>query len=285
VITSIQNQWLKVTSDSQGAELISLIKNNSEYLWQADPRFWPRHAPILFPIVGKLENDQYQIGPSILSMSQHGFARDRKFTLAEEKPDGISYETRSDEQTLKIYPFQFALSVRYQLEGNKLIVLYSVKNIDHQRIWFSVGAHPGFCFGPGETFSDYVLKFDLKETAERHFLEKGIFSGKTERVLNNSDTLALSDRLFENDAVIFKYLKSEAVTVRHKSGHRDIRVAFRGFPYLGIWSKPGAPFVCIEPWHGIADTRGSGKDFREKEGMQSLGPDEIFDCHYTIEID
>jgi galactose mutarotase-like enzyme len=285
MITSIQVSSLKIMANTTGAELVSVMKDGHEYIWQGDPKIWPRHAPILFPIVGRLEKDVYRIGDSVYSLSQHGFARDCEFEMVGRRSDYLQFRLRSSEATLKKYPFQFELTVHYTLDGNKLLVVYIVKNTDRQMIWFSVGAHPGFCFEADETFSDYVLQFESREMADRHFLENGIFSGKSDRVLDNSDVLELSDRLFEKDAIILKNLKSNFVTIKNKNGPRSIRVGFKGFPYLGIWSKPGAPFVCIEPWHGLADTQGSGKDFREKEGIVSLEPDRTFDCHYDIVIE
>ncbi len=289
MISSIRNGALEISVDTRGAELTGLISlsDRMERLWQADPKIWPRHAPILFPIVGKLENDQCKIGTDVYTLSQHGFARDCEFKLLDRQPDRLLYQLSSDEQTLKKYPYRFELNVRYELRNNDLNIEYLVRNIDRQTIWFSIGAHPGFnCpFRPGEMLSDYSLEFDKPENAARHFLEDGVFSGKTERILNNTRLLPLTQDLFDHDAVIFKNLRSKKVALKSKNGAAGISVAFDGFPYLGIWSKPGAHFVCIEPWCGVADTKGRGGDFRKKEGIISLDPDKMFTCNYTISVE
>jgi galactose mutarotase-like enzyme len=161
---------------------------------------------------------------------------------------------------------------------------YRVLNVDRQTIWFSIGGHPAFQYPQDPSGLDYWLEFNREETADRYFLENGVQSGLTERVLSSSRVLKLTDGLFDQDALVFKNLNSSEVTLKRSSGEPVVSVSYEGFPYLGIWSKPGAPFVCIEPWFGIADRKGNPTPFEEKEGVILLAAGKSFDCEYSIRI-
>lgn len=287
MISVIQNSRLKVGIDSKGAELNSMIlkKDGTEYLWQADPSIWGRHAPVLFPIVGKVEDDKYKVTGKEFNLSQHGFARDMEFKEIEKSSTNIIYQLSSNDDTLSKYPFPFQLNIVYALEENMLAVLYNVKNTGGQIMYFSIGAHPGFnCpLVSGESMADYFLEFEADEKAFRYYLDNGLISGEKELFLNNERKVALSPELFRRDAIILHNLKSHKVSLKSNKSNKAVTVEFPGFPYLGIWSKPqGAPFVCIEPWYGIADTKGGKGDFTQKEGIQSLQPLEEFKCQYNI---
>jgi len=286
-MTTIQNQILSFTVSAHGAELTSLrgIKDGHEYLWQADQKIWPRSAPVLFPIVGKLVKNQYTVDGLHFSLTQHGFARDREFTKVEQTNSALVYELRSDDESLKNYPFRFTLQVGYRLVENTLIESYSVFNNDSRSMFFSVGAHPGFrCnYSHQEGLENHYLEFDREENAERHFLQDGVFSGARGLILNGR-TLRLSSGLFDRDAVIFKKLNSKSVTLRAEGSTRSVRVDFEGFPYLGIWSKPGAPFVCIEPWCGLADSKVSDGNLYAKEGIIELAAGAEFKREFKVAI-
>ena len=289
MVAIIINECLKVTVKSSGAELIS-IKNtftNKEYLWQGDPEFWGRRAPILFPIVGKVNANKYKIDGETYNLPQHGFARDMHFERIDQQDNTLTYLLKSTEDTLKVYPFKFELTVTYKLEKNKVIVSYEVKNTDDKNIWFSIGAHPAFnCpLEANEQFSDYYLEFEKSENDSSCVLENGLITEKKIPVLNNTKVLPLSTELFDSDAVIFKDIRSSVVKLKsQKSGHQ-VALDFTGFPYLAFWSKKGgAPFVCIEPWYGIADKVDYSGDFKEKDGIKSLAKGKIFKSEYSIEI-
>ena len=290
MISLIKNEFLTLKVESKGAEMISLKDNmdSTEYIWQGDPSVWNRHAPILFPIVGKLKDNKYKIDGTVYEMSQHGFARDMEFNLTEQKDNRIKYELKSDEETLKKYPYKFKLTVEYILNKNKVDVVYSVDNVDKKTIWFSIGGHPGFrCpMFEGERYEDYYLKFEYKDTAYRYFADEGLVSDRKALCFNNEYKLFLSRDIFNEDAFIFKNLKSKKVVLKSVNKRREIEFDFNGFPYLGIWSKPDkeANFVCIEPWCGIADNKETDGNFKNKEGIISLNQDAKFNCKYSIKV-
>jgi galactose mutarotase-like enzyme len=287
MIRSIAAGGIEVSVESKGAELASLRdRGGAERLWQGDPRFWGRRAPVLFPIVGRLVGDRYTFGGQEYLLGQHGFARDREFELADAGPDTLTYRLRSDGETVKVYPFHFEFSVRYSVEGTVLTVGYGVLNPGPAPMWFSIGAHPGFVcpFRPGERIEDYEIAFEGKETASRHFLKDGVFSGETAPLLCGQERLPLSEALFDRDAIVLKGLRSCRGTLRRRSGGPGLSVGFGGWPYLGIWKKPGAPFLCIEPWHGLADSAGSSGRLEDKEGILSLAPGRRFDCSFAVSV-
>jgi galactose mutarotase-like enzyme len=288
MVASIENDFLKVSAKASGAELISIKNknNNLDYLWQGDPQFWGRRAPVLFPIVGKLKNNTYRAEGKEFQLPQHGFARDSHFDLVKASAESIFYSLKSSEETLKFYPYQFELNISYTLIQNRLEVKYQVKNSDNKKIWFSIGGHPAFnCpLGPNEKFNDYFLEFEQKENSETHLISDGLLNGKTEALLKNSNRIELNEKIFSKDALIFMGLKSSAVTMKSSSSAVSINFNFKGFPALGIWSKPG-PFVCIEPWYGHADTIDFNGELNEKPGILSLEQGKEFSCVYAIEIE
>ncbi|GAB6099192.1 aldose 1-epimerase family protein [Halanaerocella petrolearia] len=290
MISTLINELITAKIDTVGAQMISLKlkEDNAEYLWQANPKYWGRHAPILFPIVGKLKNDQYQVEGETFDLTQHGFARDNEFELIIEKEDEIVYRLASNQNTLEKYPYQFELDIAYQLEKNRVKVKYSVKNKDEKKMYFSIGAHPAFNWPleKGKQKDDYYLEFETKENVDSYFLEEGLLTDNKEMFLSSSKTKDLVGELFNNDALIFKDLQSEKISLKSKKSKRRVTVEFEGFPYLGIWSKSEeAPFICIEPWYGIADFKETTGELKKKEGIISLIPQAEFSCVYSIEIE
>lgn len=289
MIAIIINEFLKVTVKSSGAEMVS-IKNtmtNKEYLWQGDPEFWGRRAPILFPIVGKVKGNKYKVDGITYELPQHGFARDMHFEAVEQQDNSLMYVLKSNEETLKVYPFHFELTVRYRLERNKVVVSYEVKNTDAKNIWFSIGAHPAFNIPleKDEKFSDYYIEFEKKETASAYALQDGLITDIKTPMLNNEQTLSISPEIFDNDALIFKDLRSSVVKLKSKKSPHEIAIDFAGFPYLAFWSKKGgAPFLCVEPWFGIADKVDFSGEYKDKEGIKSLAKGKLFKGEYSIEF-
>ena len=287
----LKNKFISLVVHSKGAELQQLINqtNGIEYLWQANSQFWGRHAPVLFPIVGQIENNSYNHENQTFKMTQHGFARDQEFKLISQTEASLAFELLSNPSIKKIYPFDFSLQIGYELIKNKLIINYRVQNKSQGILPFSIGAHPGFRVPllDNEKFEDYYLEFEREETLDRILFEEGLLSGQTEsKFLNATKTLPLSDALFEEDALIFKDPKSKTLSIKNKNNSAELKVGIANFPYLGIWSPPGkkAPFVCIEPWYGIADTRGEHKNFNEKQGRILLKEEEVFECHFSLEV-
>jgi galactose mutarotase-like enzyme len=289
MVAIIINECLKVTVKSSGAELVS-IKNtftNKEYLWQGDPEFWGRRAPILFPIVGKVNGNKYRIDGDSYHLPQHGFARDMHFERIDQQDNTLTYLLKSNEEILKVYPYKFELTVTYRLERNKVIVSYEVKNTDDKNIWFSIGAHPAFnCpLEKNESIADYYLEFEKTENAEAFVLSDGLITEKKVPVLNGTNKLPLSTGLFDQDALIFKDLRSSVVKLKSNKSAHEVVLDYTGFPYLAFWSKKGgAPFVCIEPWYGIADRAGYSGEYKDKDGIKSLAKGKKFNSEYSIEI-
>lgn len=286
--TIISNDHIGIAVSSQGAELRQLFRrhDHTELLWQGDPAHWARRAPTLFPIVGRLKDDQFTYRGQSYPMSQHGFARDTDFELIEREPHLLAYELQSRARTLDIYPFHFSLKITYQLIANTLQVTYLVVNPYSEPLYFSIGGHPAFRVPLHEHArrSDYRLVFDQAETAHTQHLTDGLRNGTQSLILDNTDTLPLTDTLFDHDALIFQGLRSHSVTLMHQQS-RLWTFDFSGFPYLGIWSKSStSPFVCIEPWYGIADHIDHDGAFAHKEGILHLAPRQYFECSYRITI-
>jgi galactose mutarotase-like enzyme len=279
----IKNDYIQATINSYGAQLNSLkkIDESLDYIWCADEKYWNRSSPILFPIVGKLKDNEYIYNNKTYKMNQHGFARDKEFEIAKLSDLEIKFRLSYDESTLKIYPFKFELYLSYKLEDNRLIISYEVINKDDDLMYFSIGAHPAFNWPlEDERKDECYLELD-KKIASRFFLENGLLSNFSEM---NSEKIYLSDELFSKDALVFKNEFKEVV-YKNTQNDRFVKINFKDFPYLGIWSKPtGAPFLCIEPWHGVADNINHNKDIKLKEGVITLKAQEVFRSTYSIEI-
>ncbi len=286
---TLENNHLTAKIQSHGAELSSVRgkSNGREYIWQADPAVWARHAPVLFPIVGKLNGNQYRLYGETYSMSQHGFARDREFFCSQEEDQQLTFQLTADDDTKNQYPFEFRLTIVYTLSGNQLKVTFQVKNDDDQVMPFSIGAHPAF-YCPaqeGKHWNEYQLQFEQNETLERHIIENGLRTGQTHQLMDDEHMLALHRHLFEEDAIVFKHPKSAWTRiVDEATGKKIVTVYHKDFSYLGIWQKVGADFYCIEPWLGLADEKDFEGDLTQKEGIQLLEPAQQFEVSYTIEF-
>lgn len=283
----IENEYLIVQAKREGAELTSIRskKENIEYLWNGNPDHWNRHAPILFPIVGRLINNTYYVDGTSYELPQHGFARDMTFDLIHQDGNSVSFSLQSNEGTLQKYPYQFTLIVTYTLTENKVTVDYKVANTDNKDIYFSIGAHPGFnCpIHDDETLEDYYFSFMEKEKMETYVLEGPYRKPNKKTLQEPTDTLPLSVELFKDDAIILEGMKQNVVSIRSKKSTQYVTVKFDDFPYVGLWSKPeGAPFVCIEPWYGLADILGESVELKDKKGIQQLAVDGTFHCSYDV---
>ena len=278
----IKNSFIKAKIKLFGAELNSLqkIDEDLEYIWQGNPKYWARHSPVLFPIVGRLKNDSYFYKNKKYSLSQHGFVRDKEFELIKKGEDFIEFRLKNDEETLKNYPFLFELNISYKLEKTKLIISYKVKNRSEDRLYFSIGAHPAFNISSGD-----FLDFEDVRTSKRYFLnDKGLIY-KNQEVSFTKNSLILDEEIFTNDALVFNDKNIKSIILRDKNSNKILKVEFKDFPYLGIWSKTNlAPFVCIAPWFGVADEENSNQNIEDKRGVQVLLKDELFSCFYSIEI-
>lgn len=289
----LENDFLKIIANTHGAELHSIKgkKENIEFLWNGNPEFWKYHAPILFPIVGKVKNNAYKVNNKTYSLPQHGLGRLNDFKLIEETENSLSYQLDYSEETLNIYPFKFSLIVKYTLINSTLEISYTVKNLDNDTIYFSIGAHPAYMCPilENENLIDYYFEFNEKEDATIMLLNtsNGLFNGERKEFLNNENKIPLSKELFSDDALVFESykLKSNIINLKSKNHNKFIEFNFTNFPYLGLWApEKGAPFVCIEPWFGHADYENFNGDFKDKEGVLSLSVNKEFSCTYSVTI-
>lgn len=280
MIITLSNNNIAATINSYGAELSRLEKNNQNYIWTIDEAFWNKTSPILFPIVGRLKNDSYLIDGKIYKMPRHGFARNFDFEIEEQTESSVVFFLKDTSETLKLYPFQFELRLHYELIENSLNISYSVINRSNKLMPFSIGAHPAFAIK--DCFSDYSLQFNATEKFVSYELENEHFNNVSRKINAKNGLIALDYMLFKNDALVFKELKSNKITLL-KNNLPYLSVTFDDIPYLGIWTKPNAPFLCIEPWCGLADTSNHNGNIMEKEGIIKIQPHEIF--YKTIQIE
>lgn len=281
-MNTIANRFLTIRATAKGAELCSIKgADGFEYLWQADPSVWNRHAPVLFPIVGKLRDGRYELNGKTYELSPHGFARDMDFVLTEQSESSMTLQLLPTAETRARYPFEFELRIIYRLTDNCLSIEYAVRNTGSSVMTFSIGAHPGFTL-PGPV-DECFLEFSKPETLNTRLLgSKGLLSEETAPVMKGSKLLPLSKTLFDRDALIFLDFKSDKITLGAKNSPRRLTVEFPGFPQLGIWAKPGAPFVCIEPWYGTADPEQPYGSIMNKPGILKLPASETFTCTHRI---
>lgn len=274
-----------------GGELISLRDGGgTEYIWQGDPASWTGRNPILFPIVGALVNETIRFGGREYHMKQHGFARRSEFTLEEQGEDYAVLGLRESEATLAQYPFPFHFRVRHQLTEEGFATSFMVENTGDGPMPFCVGAHTAFrCpLDPGETFEDYQLVFDREGTADTLLLdERGHYTGRRERWIEESGTLRLQHRMFDLlDTLVFEGLRSTGVRLVHPGTGRGVYVRFEGFPMIAFWTKPeaSAPYLCIEPWHGCGAYVDESGEFTGKPHVITLAPGEERTLTYTVSL-
>ncbi|EAC4708453.1 aldose 1-epimerase family protein [Listeria monocytogenes] len=286
----LENEVLLVEMKTAGAELTRIFHKDTglEYLWNADSKFWGRHSPVLFPTVGRLVEDTYLVDGKPYHLGQHGFARDRDFQVVEQTEKSVRFELDADEDSLAVYPYKFKLSIIYTIEKNTVAVSYEVENTDNKRIYFSIGAHPAFNLPltDGATFEDYYLDFGTEENLETLCLEGPYRSGEIKKVVDEAARyLPLNYDLFKNDALIFEALKQKEMTIKSDKTPHFVKVSFPEFPFVGVWTaKAGTPFLCIEPWYGIADGAGESVELRDKAGIEHLEPEAVFASEYEITV-
>lgn len=281
-VTTIKRDGLTAAIDSMGAQLTSLALNGNEYLWQGDPAFWGKHAPILFPIVGSLRNNTATSAAGICEMSRHGLARIVEHKLVEVSEDGssVTYEITDTPESLKAFPFRFKLNMTYALTGDATLTqTFAVTNTGDVDLPFSVGGHPAFNVpapgAGGEAFEDYELAFTEAWTNEAPIIAPDglmTFEGSY-KAPDNSDVLPITHRSFDNDAIMFTDVPGSTLTLRgRKSGH-GVKIDFEGFKYIGVWSAANdAPFVALEPWTGHTTMDTEDDVFEHKVNTITLAP-------------
>jgi galactose mutarotase-like enzyme len=292
LLYTLENENIKITANTFGGELNNLItkKDSVEFLWNGDNAYWKYHSPILFPIVGKVLNNNYVVAGKTYELPQHGLARTREFNMIEKTNSKIVFELLWNEDTLKIYPFKFSLKLSYYLLENGVKVGYEVSNLDNKDMYFSIGAHPAFMCPllENETIEDYYFEFNEKETSKTLEVEKdsGYITKNKLDFLNNENKINIDFKLFKKyPTIIFDSLKSNTITLKSDKNLKSITMDFTGFPYLALWTKPtGAPFICIEPWYGHTDYNDFNGELKDKEGIQKLEIGKSFNTSYKLLI-
>lgn len=286
---TLTNKQLTAHFLLQGAELIALKDHEGNDYLMRDDRYWGYTSPHLFPVVGMLRESALRHKGKDYPQKRHGFARNMEFQVVYHEENTLIFELVSNEETKKLYPFEFLLRVIYSLQGSSLSVTYEVINRSEEPMPFSIGAHPAFWvpFHKDQNFTDYTLVFEKEEHLERIPIDitTGLLKKPKELFLEKSNTIPLHKDLFKDDALIFENLKSTYISIvsNHKTG--SVRFHFKNFPFLGIWTtEDSAPFLCLEPWAGHADYEDFTGEFLAKEDNVILMPEASEKFTYSIEI-
>lgn len=288
---TLQNQDLTIQVSSHGAELCSIRCGEKEYLWQANPKYWARHSPVLFPIVGKVWENTYRVDGVAYSLSQHGFARDMDFELILDTEEEVRYRLQSNEETLQKYPFPFVLEIGYRLEGKRVEVLWEVKNTGDKEMHFQIGAHPAFVYQDFDASSEQRGFFAFDRKDKLHYIgpkEKGCVSADLHELeLDDEGLMPINTHTFDCDTYVFENGQLSRVTLLDKEKSPCVSMMF-STPLVALWSPtiahPDCPFVCIEPWYGRADSVGYTGELKDRDWMQHLAAGEVFKGSYVIEV-
>lgn len=279
---TIENELIRVTADEFGAELSSiLIKNsNTECLWQGNPDVWYGRAPILFPVIGQLLDGKYRYNGQEYEMPKHGFARRSNFKLKNISDNSMTFSLEDSEETKKCYPFDFELLIEYSVCGSSVKCTHTVINKNDGAMYFSIGAHPGFNCQVGD-----CIEFENPEILRTMRIDKSsILMDETFPVeLQNDRELTITEDIFNLDALILHKLNSKSLKL--KSQERTLKFTFGDAPYLGIWAKPAAPYVCLEPWYGVNDSYDKKDSIAQKQGIINLKKDETFSFNWIAEFE
>jgi galactose mutarotase-like enzyme len=272
-----------------GAELRSLRgADGREYLWNGDPAFWKGRAPILFPIVGMLKDGAYTHEGKRYELPGHGLARTSTFSVTKRGDDTAAFELASSPESRTRFPFDFRLLAEYRARPDGVAVRYQVTNPGTVPLLFSIGSHPGFMVPfDGGSIDEYFVELDQPEKDERFFItkENGLIDPRhVEPVFQDGRRIHLSKSTFDRGAIVLKHPRSRVFRLRSSRSPKSVTMLTEGAPYLGIWAAPGAPYVCLEPWHGIADGTDADGELARKEGIVSLAPGRSFETGYRVTI-
>ncbi len=292
-VRTMENELVKVEVCDFGAELFSFYDKETkvEAVWQADPKYWARHAPVLFPFVGKVNGGYYTHKGVQHQMGQHGFARDMEFEFAGQTENTITHVLRSTEETMAKYPFPFELRITHKLEGKTLSIIWEVANPGDETMYFSIGGHPAFNVPARANDSkyDYYVTFPEKNTLNYVLVDLSCSAVNMDEVhtLELEDhKLPVTEHLFDKDALIFDDYQVEKIGLAYPDGSPYLTMTCKGFPSMGVWSQPktDAPFVCLEPWIGRCDNRGFDGELKDKYYEQSLEAGKVFRAQYDLTL-
>ena len=290
-MTILKNEFLGVELNPKGAEIIKILgqRDGLNYMWRRDPSLWASSAPILFPIVGALKNNECRIDNKTYSMTQHGFSRHNIYDTHEKSETCVEFELVPNEDILKQYPYLFDLKVTYTLKNNQLECECKVKNTDTRMIYFQIGGHPAFAcpFMEGESSNDYYVEFEQNESLRNKIIDvehRGM-SHETALLFDNEKRFFVRQALFDNDAIVIKDMKSHYVTLKSLNHEKTLRFYMENFNHLGIWtSKHVGGLIAFEPWVGHSDYVDFTGEFKDKEGVVALDVNQEFTCKFIVEI-
>lgn len=291
MIRTICNECLKAEISDTGAELQSLIeqKTGMQVIWQKDPEWWMRQTPVLFPNVGHCYHDQYHLNGNVYKALQHGFARDMEFTCIEQDENKVVHELCDNEQTRSLFPFHWKLQITHQLNEKSLEVQWKVTNTGTETMYFTIGAHTGYCLPmiSNTCKEDYELVFNKQDEIE-YFLSDSktgtVVTDKSYTLHLNEGRVSVTEDLFEKDVLIIDGNQVDGVGIAEKGKDPKVMISCKEFPSFGIWSKPGAPFICLEPWAGRADDYRFEDDISRKKDINRLEPESIFRKEFIIHV-
>ncbi len=272
----LENEHLRASFTTKGAELqnITGVHSGTEFLWNGDSRYWGKFSPILFPIVGALKDNAYEFDGVTYELPRHGFARDMNFECQQIDENELLFTLKHTNETLKVYPFEFHLGVRYKLFGASLCCTYEVSNPAEKELLFTIGGHPAFAapLNKQGVYTDYYLQFNNDDKLTFYHIADNLISDQTTTIKLDNKKLHLQHELFYDDALVFKDLKSDSISLMNSKNYNGLNFKFKDFPYFGIWAAKDADFVCLEPWCGIADSINHNGNLKDKEGMITLAP-------------
>ena len=282
----LENEHLAVSIAEKGAEIQKLQSKTTQlsYLWNGDADYWAKFSPILFPIVGALKGGRYIYKGQEYQLSRHGFARDLEFSVNQISQTEVEFNLEQNEETLKMYPFSFKLQLHYQLSGHSLTCRYRVINPDNLELLFSIGGHPAFAapLQSGIEYTDCYLQFNKDNTLNYHKIAGDLIASETETVKLTNQQLPLTHELFFDDALVFKSLESDKISIRNHKNEHGLDFSFAGFPFFGIWAAKNANFVCLEPWCGIADGVDHNQQLEDKEGIVKIEGHQRWSREWTL---
>jgi galactose mutarotase-like enzyme len=288
---TIQNEQLICVIESTGAEIRSL-KNKAtgeEYIWQIDESIWGSSSPVLFPAIGKIKEDKIVYNGKSYAMTKHGIIRNNdELTFEQRGASSCVFMLKSSEKTLVKYPFKFSFSVEFSLIENRLVMNYVVENQDPVPMHFACGGHMAYACPLSEDIklTDYVIEFPTEFDFSASTLgASGLLSDRKRTIESNGKVLPLSETLFNDDALIFEDIVCDWVRLRKKSEKKGIVVRFKDYPHLALWSKPGADYVCIEPWLGLPDSEGESTNLTQKSTYKTIEPGVKFSIAIETEIE
>lgn len=284
---SLRNSLMEIRVESLGAELTGMkeLTTDTEYIWQKNPEYWAKSSPILFPFVGALKDGRYFYeGKKYNLHLKHGFARDYEFQMSGQGDDYLEFLFVSNDETKKIYPFNFKLYVKYIIKDKNLKIEYKIENTGEKEMYFSLGAHPAFNtpIGNGIEFSDYYLEFEKEETGEVKTFNGTLISSQKKIKAFEGRILNLNKNTFANDALIIENPNSKIVYLKNSKNSKGIKFVYKGFKYIAFWNKPGAEYVCLEPWNGISDFDNASGNLKEKIGIEKIEKAEVY--HRALDI-